>query len=83
MIDFIDPTLKRSEDSKKFIDRYPIRPFLVGLSIVVMLGMTAWLIYIVETSKVDTAPRRTIDVDKSIENLQIDGRIPSIENTLE
>lgn len=83
MIDFIDPTLKRSAESKRAAAKYSLEMFIVGLIIALMLGMTIWLIFVAENSQIDTVPEEKIDIDKKFDKIKFDGRIPSIEKTID
>lgn len=81
MIDFIDPTLKPSAQAEreKVQKNYTI-PTLIAIG-VICAALIVWLLYVFATARVDTKAQNTINVDERINNTQLEGRIPSIQET--
>lgn len=85
MVDFIDPTL-RSSNERKRLSREEFQPVFKYLLIFIVIGLIVWVGYSIYVSKLDTRPEDTINIDNSVEDINKyrgNDRLPSIPNTVE
>ncbi len=82
MIDFTDPVLRSSTKSKqedvKVTNKFTL--FLIGIVIICFL---LWIVYILQTSQIDTKtnPNNAIKVDDRINSIKVEGRLEPIQKT--
>lgn len=81
MIDFIDPVLKASKQSKRLRKTYSFKHFASIVGIIVLLAAFYWMFFISQNSLLDTKPNQTIDVSDNIKDNDTSGRLPSIQET--
>lgn len=83
MIDFVDPVLRASPESKRPKKLYSFQNFALIIFVILGIAGLIWLIYVGNASTLNTKPQKTIDVSDRIENVEFDGRIDSIQTNPE